>query len=347
VPWLLVVDSADSLDNIDEYLPTGPHGSILITSRNANYVSKYGGMLLGSLDEENAVQLLLESMERQGWRNRDDARSISAASKVVRRLGCFPLAIAEAAHYIASNGEKALSDFIADYEQNELAHTIAVPRSHNQLTSTKPFKLSILWNMSYSSLNKDEQTLLNAISFFDPTGIPLELISTGAIKARGVGSESLEFLKNDQRFRRCKSALTRSSLVTQNEEIGQLWMHQLYQESAQARMTVDERQRSWDIAISLLSTMWPVADRSKRRRTDLWPDQTKYLPQVQSLAYWYRIYETTAGKVQVDDRFAQLLIQAARLVIMRINSSNLVVTNTSHHIAFVLCGDFSSQSTVF
>ncbi len=55
VPWLLVLDSADSLDIMDDYLPTGHHGSILITSRNTSLVPKYGGMVLGALDEENAV----------------------------------------------------------------------------------------------------------------------------------------------------------------------------------------------------------------------------------------------------------------------------------------------------
>jgi hypothetical protein len=314
IPWLLIIDSADSLDTMDEYLPTGKFGSILVTSRNASLVPKYGGMILGTLDEENAEQLLLESIERQGFKHSGDARTRLAATKIVRRLGCFPLAITEAAHYISSNGEKALADFIADYERNELAQTISLPRMQGTITKEQPFKLSILWNMSYSSLAPDQQTLLNTISFFDPTGIPLALISKGAIKSSGVGSESLEFLKNDLSFRRCKSALTKSSLVMQNEHVGQLWMHQLYQESAQARMPVDERQQSWNRAVSLLDAMWPVADRSKRRRTDLWPEQTKYLPHVQSLGYWYKLYNATGSPLQVDDRFAQLLVQAARSV---------------------------------
>jgi hypothetical protein len=312
VPWLLVVDSADNTDGLDEYLPTGPYGSIMITSRNAALVAKYGGMILGTLDEENAVQLLLESIKRQGWSDNGDVRTNAAAIKVVRRLGCFPLAITEAAHYISSNGQKALADFIADYEQNEIAHAISHPRLPSELTDAQPFKLSILWNMSYNSLTRDQQMLLNTISFFDPTGIPLELIRDGAVKARGLGSESLEFIKTGHRFRNCKSALIRSSLVMQNEDVGQLWMHQLYQESAQARMTLQERQQGWDRAVALIDAMWPVAGREKRRRIDLWPMQTKYLPQVQSLAFWYRAYNSTNHPLMVDARFAQLLVQAAR-----------------------------------
>src|ERR1700712_991440 len=152
---------------MDEYLPTGRYGSILITSRNANLVPKYGGMMLGTLDLENAEQLLLESVERQleGFVPNGDASNKLAARKIVKRLGCFPLAITEAAHYISKNGEKALADFVADYERNELAQTISLPRLQSKMTKEQPFKLSILWNMSYSSLGQDQQKLLNTISF--------------------------------------------------------------------------------------------------------------------------------------------------------------------------------------
>lgn len=301
------MDAADNLDSMDDYLPTGRFGSILITSRNASLVPKYGGMILGTLNEGNAIQLLVGSMKMQGWTEDEGARTVSAATAIVRRLGCFPLAVMEAARYIASNREKRLSDFLAEYERNELAHTI----SSTSLIETRPFNLSVLWKMSYSELTPDQQKLLNTMSFFDPTGIPLDLISQGAVKARGAGSESLDFVKSSQRFRRCKSALTKSSLVMQNENIGQLWMHQLYQESAQARMSVEERQQSWDRAVALLDGMWPVADRNKRRRPDLWPEQTKYLPHIRSLAHWYWTYSGTAHSLRVDDRFAELLCQAA------------------------------------
>jgi hypothetical protein len=318
----VVIDSADDPDiveTLDEHLPTGVSGSILITSRNTSLVGKYGGMVLSTLDEANAVQLLLESIKRQGWKDTGDAtRTTAAATNVVRRLGCFPLAITEAAHYISSSGETGLWQFISDYEQNELAPTDALadvqqqeqqqqqgPRGEDQ-----PFKRSILWSMSYSSLSPDQQRLLTTISFFDPTRIPLELISDGAAQARGTGSESLNFLKNEVRFQACKSALIASSLVMQNENF--VWIHQLSQESAQASMTVQERQGSWDRAVCLLDAMWPVADRSKRRRTDLWPDQMKYLPHIESLAYWFRFYDVTEHPLQVDGRFAQLLIQGAR-----------------------------------
>jgi hypothetical protein len=267
-------------------------------------------MMLGTLDEENAIQLLLDSIRRQGWKDDVNIRTMSAATKVVQRLGYFPLAIIEAAHYIASNGSKALSDFIEDYEQNELAHTISQTRLESASDQAQPFKLSILWNMSFDSLEADEQNLLNILSFFDPSGIPLELVITGAQRAHGL--HSLEFLTSVQRFRRCKTALTRSSLITQNEHTEQLWMHQLYQESAQARMSTKVRQSAWDGAFALLEAMFPVTDRSKRRRIDLWPEQTKFFVHVQSLAHWYQVYRSTDVPLLVDDKFMYLLVQGAR-----------------------------------
>lgn len=307
---MLVVDAADDIADIDDYLPVGNYGSILITSRNASYVPKYGGMMLGTLDEQNAVQLLLDSIRRQGWKDTDDTRTVSSATTVVRRLGYFPLAIVEAAHYIASNGKKALSDFVDDYEQNELAHAISQARSDTRTDQAQPLQLSVLWNMSFDSLEEDEQTLLNILSFFDPSGVPIELIVTGAQRVRGL--DLLTFLTSEQRFHKCKTALTRSSLITQNEQTEHLWMHQLCQESAQSRMSITTRQNNWNSAVALLEAMFPTVERSKRRRIDLWPEQTKFFPHVQSLAHWYRTYRLTDCPLLIDKRFMFLLVQAAR-----------------------------------
>lgn len=62
IPWLLILDSADGEDGSDiikEYLPVGPYGSILITSRDSSFVPKYGGAVLGELGEQDASTLLL------------------------------------------------------------------------------------------------------------------------------------------------------------------------------------------------------------------------------------------------------------------------------------------------
>jgi hypothetical protein len=272
---LLIIDGADNEPFLKHYLPTGAYGSILITSRNASLVPKYGGAVLGILDEDSAIELLLKSFGREGWHDQTTVRP--AAQKIARRLGYFPMALVEAAHYISSNGRNSLADFVEEYDQNELALAIAQPGLYNH-SMEAPFRLSTVWNMSFESLDKDQQDLLNMISFFDPVGIPLDLIREGAAKAFECGNKSFAFVSSARKFHKCRIGLTRSSLVMQNEHLGQLWLHRLVQENCQARMSIEERRLTWNRCLAVIDTMWPAADRNDRHKIALWPEQTKYLP---------------------------------------------------------------------
>lgn len=322
IPWLLVLDGADYRENRDvgddplrNYLPSGAFGSILITSRNAALVAKYGGALLSAFEEKEAVSLLLGTIRREGFLNHqtgpEEINNQLAAQKIVRRLGYFPLAISEAAYWLANQRPKSLSDYVDAYEKNETLYGVQQPHLYNKSVDATPFKLSTVWNMSYESLTKDQQSLLNMISFFDAVGIHIEFLSNGAAKAYERGVKALEFIATELKFRRCKTALTRTSLVMQNEYVGQLWTHRLVQEFCQARMNVIDRQIAWDRCLDILEAEWPVFDRNDRHRIDLWPIQGRYLPHIQSVAYWFQKYDSSR-KIKANRRFAEILVQAAR-----------------------------------
>jgi hypothetical protein len=321
---------------LTSYLPSGAYGSILITSRNAALVPKYGGAVLGALDEKSAIQLMRRTIAHGDLPNLDDSEFLPAAYRIVRRLGYFPMAIVEAAHYIASNGERSLLEFVKEYEQNELAFSISQPDLYGGSAEGNRLTLSTIWNMSYENLTGTQQALLNLVSFFDPVGIPLELVSTGAAKAYDNGVESLEFINSDQKFKRCKIGLTRSSLVMQNEYLGQLWMHRVVQDNCQARMSAIDRQEAWNRCLAIMDTMWPVADRNDRHRVDLWPVQIRFLPHIQSLALWFHKYDGSQQQIQHSKRFAELLVQAASFCYVRgfyepVNSLTSLVEQYAAH----------------
>jgi hypothetical protein len=66
--WLLVLDNADDLDNVDlrSFFPTAASRRILITSRNPNSRHFGIGLEIQSLTEEAAVQLLLQKTGKHG-----------------------------------------------------------------------------------------------------------------------------------------------------------------------------------------------------------------------------------------------------------------------------------------
>jgi hypothetical protein len=66
--WLLVLDNADDLDNVDlrSFFPTAASRRILITSRNPNSRHFGIGLEIQSLPEDAAVQLLLQKTGTDG-----------------------------------------------------------------------------------------------------------------------------------------------------------------------------------------------------------------------------------------------------------------------------------------
>ena len=229
----------------------------------------------------------------------------------MKRLGYLPLAINEAAHYVASTRKGSHADFIADYEQHEGLHTTSGTIDDQTGESLESANQDVLWNMCFNSFRAHQQSLFNALSFFDPTGVPLDLIHNGARQAKGDGSDFWRFLRDEQRIETSLDALTRQ-LMRKNDESGHLWMHQIHQASAQTNMSIEQRQASWSQAVALMDGAWPVAERKKRRRSDLWDLHTLYLPHIQSLLYWFENYKDKEITLRIGSRFLHLLIQAAR-----------------------------------
>ena len=95
--WLLVIDNLDDVSVVKGYLPNQSlFKHILITTRNKHcYQIPAEGLEVGDLDFNDAKQLLLTSS-----RVNDTIETQDEAAKIVKELGCLPLAIDQAAAYI-------------------------------------------------------------------------------------------------------------------------------------------------------------------------------------------------------------------------------------------------------
>ncbi|KAK0712474.1 P-loop containing nucleoside triphosphate hydrolase protein, partial [Lasiosphaeria miniovina] len=104
VPWLLVVDNADSETALDDLLPSGTKGCILVTSRNPAHKS-YGTsgerfLELKDMNVEEANELILKVAEEpRPW----DTSVQDTASAICTALGYLPLAIVHAGKAVLHN----------------------------------------------------------------------------------------------------------------------------------------------------------------------------------------------------------------------------------------------------
>ena len=315
MPWLLVLDNADSTDKdefFDEFWPAGEYGSILITSRDTTLYKRVGGEVLSGLAERSAVTLLLQLCRPQG---RDGRREVScheteAALRIVEHLGYLPLAITHVAEVIVKDS-CLLSDFLEAYNDREILECSRSVKSIGKPGEKYPLDLSTVWNMSFETLGYEQQVFVNLISFLDPDRIQLELVIEGAARAVSRGIESLSFIDNVSKMNRCKGPVVKSSLVTQNEDLRELWMHRLVRQSCHWRMTPKDRQAAFEMAYWVVKTKWPVPARDNRHRIDLWPTQQAYFAHVQSLAQLYDKSQQEPTPLIANPDFAELICDAS------------------------------------
>ncbi|KAA6407667.1 MAG: hypothetical protein FRX48_08505 [Lasallia pustulata] len=100
--WLLIFDNADGEpDIVEENLPSGTGGHVLVTSRNFNMrriVSEESYLEVNEMERDDAILLLLKAACLTKPFGKDEA----AASAIVDELGCLALAVDQAGAYIGS-----------------------------------------------------------------------------------------------------------------------------------------------------------------------------------------------------------------------------------------------------
>ena len=101
--WLLIFDNADSIepDTVEEYLPSGTGGNVLITSRNPNMrrlVLPRAYLEVDQMEKDDAISLLLKA----AYLDELSEQHRAAASAIVDELCCLALAVDQAGAYIGS-----------------------------------------------------------------------------------------------------------------------------------------------------------------------------------------------------------------------------------------------------
>ena len=286
-------------------------GSILITSRDTTLPAKVGGEILTGLEEESAVELLTKLTKPQ-WQDLAKQRprhEESAAHRIVERVQFLPLGITQAAEIIIKDS-CLLSDFLEIYNDRELIESLEMVDSIGP-GEKYPLNLSTVWNMSFDSLEREQQAFLNLMSYLDPDRIQLQLLVEGAAQAVKRGVHTLSFIEDIRKLNRIKGPVVQSALITQNEGLRELWMHRLVQQSCHRRMSAEEHQKSFDMAYWIVKSMWPVPERNNRHRPDLWPTQQAYFAHVQSLASFYKASQTEKIPLTAGPDFANLLTDAS------------------------------------
>lgn len=177
--WLLILDNVEYMSTVESYLPIVVKGHVIITTRSANI--DYGSpIILDVFEKPEALKFLKkrlsanEKLEIEYYNN--DSNDFEAkAPELINRLGCFPLALEQAAAYIRNTKctitsylkilkETGILVFEDEYAEPE--HYTKVDRFERIVTAT--------WNISFKGIcSEGARQLLNLCAYMAPDKIPV------------------------------------------------------------------------------------------------------------------------------------------------------------------------------
>ncbi|QRV96595.1 nephrocystin-3 protein [Ceratobasidium sp. AG-Ba] len=165
-PWLLVFDNVDDPNiSLSDYIPTTSNGKILIITcdRDLSFLAwdELPSCHISRLPRKDALKLLSNTSQQLGTCVIDEEEG---ASKLVKELDCFALAVVQAGAYMrqrACNATYYHQIYREKRQELELSNTIqAVMNDHHKAAYTT-------WRINFEHLSPHATQLLHLITFID------------------------------------------------------------------------------------------------------------------------------------------------------------------------------------
>ncbi|HLZ64475.1 MAG TPA: helix-turn-helix domain-containing protein, partial [Ktedonosporobacter sp.] len=253
--WLLILDNADELPLIVDFIPQGNSGFLLLTTRSQATGQIAPGFLVDTMLPEDACLLLLRRAKQLPLTATLAAApqpAQEAALAIVHELDGLPLALDQAGAYIEETG-CGLQEYLALYRTRRM-HFL---QRQSTISSAYPHTVASTWSLSFQQVeaaNPATAELLRFIAFMDPDAIP-EALLTKAAPALGpiLGPAAADaFLWHET-----IQVLRRFSLLKRDPEAKHLTIHRLVQ--AVLKESMDEpSQRLWaERTVHALYTVFP------------------------------------------------------------------------------------------
>ena len=280
-PWIMVFDNHDnpSAFNLQDFMPNGEHGCMLVTSRHGDTGSLTDPdhvIELQGLPEKDSLDILFKQSQVKATES-----NLQHGKFIVERLGYHPLAITQAASYIKLR-KIGLNNFMDHYNRRRkdiLQQTPQMSQYRRKLsdeareTSVNVFTT---WELSFQQLQetdgegKEKENLMTLFAFFDCKDIS-ELLLEAFCNTRDKNSRlndvgrSLNSCLNAQgrwsqdRFIGFLNEITQISLVQSwswdESSVCHLSLHPLVKDWIRLRTNITAFQDYTIIAAEILATL--------------------------------------------------------------------------------------------
>ncbi|KAI1110624.1 hypothetical protein F5Y14DRAFT_428226 [Nemania sp. NC0429] len=184
--WLLVIDNADGLENINyqELIPHNcNHGSIIVTSTKREITDillpyRFSTIEIDGLDPESSTALLLQKSQSAIESNPAETELLAHryASKIAKELGYLPLALEHGGILLRKKILK-FDTFVSHYHKQYHTLMRSLPKNGDVLHQTR--SMHAIFTILYSNLLETSPTagrLLRLVAILGASPIPVSLV---------------------------------------------------------------------------------------------------------------------------------------------------------------------------
>jgi tetratricopeptide (TPR) repeat protein len=246
--WLLVLDNADDLQLARNFLPTEPHGRILLTTRSQFLGNIAAPIVLEAMEPEEGLHFLLRRSGVLGLETEPETLALTireAAAQLVDLLGRHPLALDQAGAYIEETGA-SFNDYLRLYREQRRI----LLKKRGLLGDEHPESVVVTFEVCFqraSTLCSSAAGVLSFCAFLHPDAIPEEIFS------------HVEHLKlSPLAFNDAIRALRRYSLIKRNAQDKLLSVHRLVQAVRKDGMDKETHPEWAERAVLAVNAAFPV-----------------------------------------------------------------------------------------
>ena len=269
--WLLILDNADELTLLPDFLPPSSGGHLLLTTRAIATGRLAHRLEIETLLPEQGALFLL----RRASLIAPDAELLQAspqerelALQISQELGGLPLALDQAGAYLEETGT-ALASYWYLYQQ----HRASLLQQRGGLVIDHPAPVATTWSLSFQKVEQKNPAaagLLRLCAYLAPDAIAEEILTADASLLGPVLSlvAADVFLLNQ-----AIEALRAYSLVQRNPRAKTLSIHRLVQAVLQDALEETERHTWIERAVFAVNAAFPAGEEHKN-----WPQCERLLP---------------------------------------------------------------------
>ena len=277
--WLLILDNADELALLSEFLPSPLSGHLLLTTRTQALSGLASRTDVDPLDLDSASLLLLR---RAGLLALDaslaqgEPADWQTAAQLARELGYLPLALDQAGAYLEET-RCGLQQYLELYQ----GHRAALLRHRGGVASDHPDSVATTWSLSFAlieSRNVLAADLLRLCAVLHPDAIPETLFLQAAAH---LGPALATIQADPLAFNQALAVIQHYSLLQRNGRQQTLSIHRLVQAVLADAMAIPERDQWTERASTALNALFPKV---RHQGWGQWEQCGRLLPHVLTVA---------------------------------------------------------------